>query len=215
MVNSETLDIELFTNATVITSIHNYRTALFEYIYRNVFLHREGEVLEFGVYKGGTIRALASIFNQQKIYGFDSFKGLPEPWFKQKAVKESKVKHKKGVFAVSRLPKVPNNVELVKGFFDKSLPEWLINNKIDKIKLLHIDSDLYSSAKFILTTLNDYIVPGTVIIFDELYPWGNYAIYDLWEEGEWKALKEWTQEYNRTFNILARTEYEQAAIQII
>ena len=36
-------------------------------------------VLEFGVYRGATIRQLRnSLPNEYKLYGFDSFEGLPE-----------------------------------------------------------------------------------------------------------------------------------------
>lgn len=38
-------------------------------------------VLEFGVYEGGTISKLrANLSQEYKIFGFDSFEGLPEDW---------------------------------------------------------------------------------------------------------------------------------------
>src|SRR4051794_5813195 len=39
-----------------------------------------GLFLEFGVYRGYTIRYIASRVPGRQVYGFDSFEGLPEPW---------------------------------------------------------------------------------------------------------------------------------------
>ena len=58
------------------------------------------------------------------------------------------------------------------------------------IAMLHIDSDLYSSSKTIFNNLADRIVPGTVIMFDEFYN------YDGFEHHEYKAFKEFVEEYD-------------------
>src|SRR5450631_2069107 len=50
---------------------------------------REGLILEFGVYSGRTINHMAAL-TQEKLFGFDSFEGLPEDWrpdFKKEAFK--------------------------------------------------------------------------------------------------------------------------------
>mgnify|MGYP003339266618 CR=1 FL=1 len=52
------------------------------------------------------------------------------------------------------------------------VPKWLEETDLKQISLLHVDSDLYSSAKIIFDNLNDYIVQGTIIVFDEFYPAG-------------------------------------------
>lgn len=43
--------------------------------------------LEFGVYNGGSMRAVPSRFShpQARFVGFDSFEGLPEPWNTQRS----------------------------------------------------------------------------------------------------------------------------------
>jgi hypothetical protein len=53
-----------------------------------------------------------------------------------------------------------------------------------QIGFLHIDSDLYSSAKTIFELLSSRLRPGAVIVFDE------YFNYPEWEEGEYKAFME-------------------------
>src|SRR3546814_16559535 len=40
----------------------------------------DGYILDLGVYKGSSTRALARIFHDQVIHGFDSFEGLPGDW---------------------------------------------------------------------------------------------------------------------------------------
>jgi len=171
----------------------------------------KGEILEFGVYQGGTINFIAKKFPAQTIYGFDSFKGLPEDW--NISHKEKFNKHKKGYFSVDKLPKVKSNVSLVKGFFDTSLPKWLEENNLEQISLLHVDSDLYSSAKTIFDNLNNYIIEGTIIVFDEFYPWGRKR-YETWKEHEYKALCEWVDVYNRDFEVLYRNNHQQCSIRI-
>lgn len=52
---------------------------------------------------------------------------------------------------------------------------------------LHIDCDLYAGAHDAFTFLSHKIIPGTVIVFDELV---NYKLY---REHEVKAFWEWLQ----------------------
>jgi hypothetical protein len=173
----------------------------------------DGEILEFGVFQGKTITHLASGFPNRKIWGFDSFEGLPEDWFLNS---EDRISTRPaGYFALEKLPIVPNNVKLVKGFFHQSIPEWLEKNPIEQISLLHIDCDLYSSTKTVFDLLNRYIIEGTIIIFDEFYPWSGEEKYNLWKEGEFQALKEWVEKYNRTFEVIYRNRHQQCSIRIL
>lgn len=171
----------------------------------------EGDILEFGVYQGNTINVIAERFPEKVIYGFDSFEGLPEDW--NISYKEKYNKHKKGYFSVDQMPQVRSNVHLVKGFFDTSLPKWLEKTSLQTISILHVDSDLYSSAKIVFDNLNKYIVPGTIIIFDEFYPWGRKR-YETWAEHEYKALCEWVDTYKREFEVLYRNNHQQCSIRI-
>lgn len=133
---------------------------------------QSGLLLEFGVASGGTINHVASKVSST-IYGFDSFEGLPEDW---------RPDFKKGAFARS-LPEVRENVELVVGYFDSSLPGFLKKHK-GPISFLHVDCDLYSSTKTIFDLCRDRLVQGTVIVFDE------YFNYVGWRRHEYKAFRE-------------------------
>jgi tetratricopeptide (TPR) repeat protein len=117
-----------------------------------------GLVLEFGVLFGTTIRHLSAIARQD-VHGFDSFQGLPEAWHNRP----------KGEYSThGKLPEVSENVHLHVGFFGESLPPFL-KKHTDPIRFLHVDCDLFSSTKTILSLLRSRIVPGTIIVFDEFF----------------------------------------------
>ena len=145
----------------------------------------DGLYLEFGVFVGGTINHIARQI-EQTIHGFDAFEGLPEKWGAVPA----------GKFSLKgQPPKVLDNVELHVGWFDQTLPEFL-NKYPGQVAFLHIDSDLYSSAKVVLWQLVDRIVPGTVIVFDE------YFNYPGWREHEYKAFQEFVSEFGIQYEYL-------------
>jgi len=137
----------------------------------------EGLVLEFGVYTGQTINHLARLLPARRIYGFDSFEGLPETW--------------RPGFAAGDLrrepPAVSHNVELVAGWFDRTLPDFLSEQGEAPVALLHVDCDLYSSTQTIFAQLGGRIVAGTIIVFDE------YFNYPGWREHEFRAFQEFAR----------------------
>ncbi len=200
---------EIFNDFLSLDLIFKDRYEQIEYWAKNIFI--EGAILEFGVWKGNTINLIANTVPDKKIYGFDSFKGLPEKWVR---TADKKRFSDKGEFALSELPEVEENVVLIEGWFNESIPFWLKKNK-KKISLLHIDCDLYTSTKTVLNQLNNQIVKGTIIIFDELCDWNDQGIYDLWREGEAKALLEWSVTFNRKIKILSRTEWLEGAILVL
>ena len=172
----------------------------------------EGYIMEFGVWEGTSINKIATRFPENNIHGFDSFEGLPEDWIKGK---DNGKLNKKGTFSLDgHLPEVLPNVKLYKGWFDSTLPKWIEDHEGD-VSILHIDSDLYSSAITILSLLNNQIKSGTLILFDELSTFGAEYKYSNWTEHEWKALIEWCDTYDRDYDIIARSSNKQAAIKVI
>lgn len=139
----------------------------------------DGLILEFGVFKGASLSVIAQE-TLQPVYGFDSFEGLPEDWTHLQ---------RKGRFSLEgRMPEMQEeNVRLIRGWFDRTLPEFLVEHP-EPVRFLHVDSDLYSSAVTILTQLRSRIVPGTVIVFDE------YLNYPGWEHHEFRAFREFINE---------------------
>lgn len=128
---------------------------------------RKGLFLEFGVYRGKSITVSANRLKKRRFVGFDSFEGFPDDgrtdWDQS--------------FALPSLPEVPENVELVKGFFSASLPEFCRTTDFD-LAFLNVDCDIYSSARDVLFILHDFgkIAPGLPVYFDELLNYrGAYA----------------------------------------
>ena len=118
--------------------------------------------LEFGVFQGASLRAWSQLLKnpQSELHGFDSFEGLPEGW---NAYNPQGKFHTNGA-----LPHFDDaRVVLHQGWFNETLPEFTLPAR-DRL-FVHIDADLYSSARYVLETLEDAIHPGTILLFDEFY----------------------------------------------
>lgn len=148
----------------------------------------DGSILDLGVYKGASTRALARIFPDREIHGFDSFEGLPEDWSHALSGGFGEIK--------GALPDVPDSVRLYKGWFDDTLPPWSKAND-GPIALLRIDCDIYSSTKTIFETLGHQIRPGTWIVFDELIG------YFGWRDHEYRAFVEYVDESGISYEFVA------------
>jgi hypothetical protein len=160
----------------------------------------DGLIMEFGVYKGETINFIADLLPNRQIYGFDSFEGLPETW---------RYNFYKGTFKLDNLPKVKENVVLVKGWFEESLPKFIEKHRNTPASFIHIDCDLYSSTKTVFNYLKNNIAAGTIIVFDEFF---NYI---GWEDGEFKAFYEFVNENNVEFEWLGFVyNHEQVGVKI-
>jgi hypothetical protein len=167
----------------------------------------DGHWMEFGVREGDTMGWLLEKRPNQEIHGFDSWEGLPEEW------KTGGKDYAAGSMAVP-MPKFPGNVHLHKGWFDKTLEPWMADNT-GTVAYLHIDSDLYSSAIYVLDRLNDRIVPGTLIVFDELSNFRLSGKLNNWPIHEWRALFEWLGKNDRVVDPVARSCMYQAAVKVV
>ena len=100
-------------------SVFNFRHETLRYAVNRA--SRDGLFLEFGVNQGQTITMSAKLRPDIHFWGFDSFEGLPEDW--------SGTALLKGNFDLKgEPPNVPENVTLVKGWFEESIPKWKSNN---------------------------------------------------------------------------------------
>jgi hypothetical protein len=169
---------------SVIENIPNIQTYPLTYVFERMKLQHKPNTLwlEFGVASGRSINYISK-FTTDKVYGFDSFEGLPEKW---------RDGFEKGAFNQNgTLPLVNRNVELVKGWFNETLLPF-IRQHDKKVSFLHLDADLYSSTKYILDVLKDYLDKECVVVFDELL---NYDGFDG-DTGELKAFYEFVTENN-------------------
>lgn len=168
---------------------------------------KNGVYIEAGVGVGRTTNFIAALNPLKTIYGFDSLKGLPSQWDRDDLV------FKKGTFGYkdnNALPQLLNNIIFYKGLFEEILPQFVDEVLRDQqIALLHIDSDIYSSARTVLFTLKNNLKPGSIIVLDECY---NYPGY---ERNEWKALNEFLAATNLKAKFLAYNQnHEQVALEL-
>lgn len=155
-----------------------------------------GSMLEFGVYSGNSIRKIATHFPDRTIHGFDSFIGLPEAWNRYTVTSQGDV-FEKGRFGLDLLPQVPANVVLHKGWFSQTLKDFPYLQQ--KIALLHVDCDLYSSTKTVFEYLGKSLVPGSIIVFDELLDYPGYENHEI------LALYEFLKASGKSIEILGKS----------
>ncbi len=190
----------IFENSQIFFKLHPRPSKLSfsrEYEYHKHCIRRvtlDGIWAEFGCCKGISVRYLTKlkkdIFPNCKklIYGFDSFIGLPEDW-------EGQGTKKGGLSANGVVPNI-EGAKFYKGWFKDTIPVFLEEHE-GPFSFLHIDCDIYSSTVDILTLAEKRIVPGTVILFDELIG------YDAWKLNEYKAFREFVDRHDVKFDWIA------------
>jgi len=165
-----------------------------------------GDWAEFGVCSGKSARKMLEMLpSDRKLYLFDSFEGLPEDW-----EREDDIKRPKGFFKLEKeqIPKFNDERAILKiGWFKDTIPTFAEEHQ-EPLALIHIDCDIYSSTICVLDNLNNIIVPGTIIIFDEIY---NYLGSP---KNEYRALKEFQYKHERQFEYCGRTDKYAAWIKI-
>ena len=158
----------------------------------------DGLWFEFGVSTGTSLRWITSR-TEQMVYGFDTFEGLPEDWVLGEGYKT----WPRGSFSGKPLF-TRRNMTLVEGLFAHTLPGFLADHP-GPVAFLHVDCDLYGSASCVLQSLKQRLVDGTVIVFDELFNYPNYADHEM------KALLELVAGIGMQYAYLAHVPERSAA----
>jgi len=174
------------------------RFNLLDYAIKNVSI--DGLWLEFGVYKGKSLKRIADQ-TAAAVFGFDSFEGLPKDWI---------LSYRQGDFSLNgNAPEqLPSNVTLVKGLFAETLPEFLAKHD-EPVAFLHIDCDLYSSTRTVLTELQGRIKSGTIILFDEFFN------FPQWQKHEYRAFMDFIAETNYSYEYIGfASAYNSVAVRI-
>ena len=176
----------------------------------NKIKDKPGDIAEFGVSGGVSLMAFTRLLNiyeigfdhkeKKSIYGFDSFSGLPDlneldtsKFSKNSEMRVGGFEDKVGYKYLLKFINIFDNVHLVKGFFSDSLPVFIKENPSIAFSLVHIDCDLYDSTIDALTNVWDRVVPGGIIVFDELFH------KDF--PGETEAFKEFFHDKAGTFEL--------------
>jgi len=181
------------------------RANLFRFIreFVEVQNYGPGYYMEFGVLNGESMIDAYRQFRGQfsHFFGFDSFEGLPELTSDdERASKLTPIFHK-GNYAsmqydfvrqtiLSSCRMAPSELSLEKGFFNEVLPSF------DKASLrnqgnancIFIDCDLYSSTVDVLHFIEDLLITGTWVLFDDFWCYRGSPF-----EGEQKAIREWLE----------------------
>lgn len=146
----------------------------------------DGMWLEFGVYRGETIREMGAFAAMARpaslpVWGFDSFRGLPETW--RDATPRITKYVQRGSFDLRGSPPfaASRQIAWVVGLFGETLAPFLRAHAGSPLALLHVDSDLYSSAATVFAALRAHrlLTPGLVIVFDELYNYPQYLEHEM------------------------------------
>jgi hypothetical protein len=160
-----------------------------------------GLILEFGVAGAVSTRIIARCWEQRAVHGFDSFEGLPSDWTGTHEQAGRYSQH-------GRLPRVPPNVVLHKGWFEDALPPFLTANA-GPASFVNMDCDTYESTKYVLEQLKGRLVAGSIVLFDEYYNYPN------WREHEFKAWREFVDENEIDYKYVGfSTMRYHAAVQI-
>ena len=180
-----------------------HKEMILEYALKKSFKnkdHKNSLFLEFGVYKGDSINFIAKKLKPGLVYGFDSFEGIDHDW--------SGYYLPEGFFNLDKkIPKLEINAIPVIGLIQNTLQKFLLENK-EVINFVHIDTDIYESAKTILSSIKPRLSKNSIIVFDELYN------FPGWNVGEYRALRETFKDDEYKFLAFAK-DGEQAVIQIL
>lgn len=155
----------------------------------------EGDYVECGVWKGGNIILFKKFIENEdrdsikNIFAFDTYEGMTEPDENDYDIsskvsanvllKGDKTKQTNlwGVCSLENVKKnilenVNNmkNIKFIKGRVENTLN--LDSNLPDKISLLRLDTDWYSSTKKELEVLYSKVSSGGIIIIDDYGHWG-------------------------------------------
>jgi O-methyltransferase len=189
----------LRSNGTGVTFGSRYE--MYRYLADVIIKESPVDYLEFGVYKGDSIKYWSEINKHpmSRFFGFDSFEGLPEDWGETP----------RGTFDTSGV--VPaicdSRVSFVKGYFQDTLPAFLNEFVCRSRLLIHCDADLFTSTLYVLCVLNRVMVPGTILVFDEFSSVTH----------EFRALRDYSQSFLRDYRLLASCSpfFGQVALDIL
>lgn len=153
--------------------IFSSRELLWHYISVTILHDTPIDYLEFGVFEGDSILKWTQLNTrpESRFYGFDTFTGLPENWFKD---------FSQGAFSKDGKPPKINDarVSFIKGMFQDTLEGFLKKYQKKNTIVIHIDADLYSSTLFVLSSMHSNLRSGDIVIFDDfLDPLGEFQAF--------------------------------------
>lgn len=184
------------------------REELYKHLYDKYIDGARIDYFEMGVWYGAAIKSWTKMDTNTEsgYFGFDTFEGLPEVWEGLTANAEVGTFNVGG--SIDNVKIDDPRVTLIPGLFQDTVPGFLKSNDLSKaaVRILHIDSDLYSSALFCLGKFDDIMQKNDIIIFDELS-----SMDEFW------ALTDYSLAFRRQYRVLghAGDYYQCVAIQML
>jgi O-methyltransferase len=166
-----------FSNTKAVTMIGLKRLNNLRFCIEQVIENKiTGDILEAGVWRGGASILARSVLEfysirDKKVYVCDSFQGLPEPDENYPSDKGS-VFHELTYLSISeaevksnfkKFKMLDEQVIFLKGWFKDTFKE----PPFEKLAILRLDGDMYSSTWETLTLLYDKVSSGGYIIVDD------------------------------------------------
>ncbi len=164
--------------------------ALFRAVRHIVQNRIQGDIVECGVWRGGSIMiamATLRLFNaaDRRVWLFDTFEGMTEPSAVDvdnrgqaaAVLLETMPKDPGGIICYASLEEVKNNVALVG--YPADLVQYVVGDirktihevDMNPVALLRLDTDWYDSTKLEMDKLYPHLVPGGVLIVDDYGHW--------------------------------------------
>lgn len=183
----DTVFLDLYHDISKNTLVDKYRCyELYSYLIRNK--HLTGNVIEIGVWKGGTsailCKALETVDQKAKVHLIDTFSGVVKST-------EKDTKYKGGEHSDTSIELVNEflgnlnlaNFTLFKGVFPEEISIPLDEKKY---RLCHIDVDTYDSAKDSFETIWPFMENGGVVVFDDYGFWGCEGVTEFCNSLDYK-----------------------------
>ena len=176
----------------------------------------QGDIVECGVWKGGSMMAVAETLlkagdTSRNLYLFDTFKGMPPPTSNdvdlagltaENLLKSSDKEIDESVWCRATLDVVKealgstsypsDKVHFIKGMVEETIPQYVP----EKIALLRLDTDWYESTKHEMEHLFPRLARGGVLVIDDYGHW----------QGARKAVDEYLEKNDVTI-LLNRIDY--------
>lgn len=161
--------IETFSLVQSNTLVDKYRCyELWELVEQTAKL--EGCIIEVGVWRGGTGALMAKRAKLQNIdatvYLCDTFSGVVKAGEKDASYKggEHSDTSVDEVLSLTQDRLKLDNVELLSGIFPEDTARDI---KEDKVRLCHIDVDVYKSSEDVMAWVWDRLVVGGMVVYDD------------------------------------------------
>jgi len=152
-----------------------------------------GDLAEFGVFKGAVTWFVRPRFPDRTYHAFDSWQGVPESM--------GLAVDKFGFSLDGRVPDLPPATTIHTGWFEDTLPKWRAQCDAS-IAFAYIDCDLYESVRTVLEAIADRLRPGSIVIFDDWFNFPN------WQAHSFRAAHEWTERHGLTLEPIGLTFLE-------